>query len=142
VARKTRPRLIVDEPSDDAERDSRPPSPDLDQLQLKLSPSSPMRAVAAAIANRENVDAGQEGHPTYVYQQRTSPEKITAEQFLRFIREAPETTGDALIIALDNWRQRSSALHRRGSRIAIPIPHSRLPERTLRGFPKDPKQAA
>jgi hypothetical protein len=99
-----------------------PAADDLDQLQLKLSPSSPMRAVAAAIANRENVEAGQVGSPTYVYQQRTSPEKITvtfqppetiaigtAEQFLRFIREAPETTGDALIIALDNWRQRSDA---------------------------------
>jgi hypothetical protein len=118
------------ENSDDPSRDQMLPSPtptppvdDVGELQLKLSPSSPMRAVAAAIANRENVDSGQEGRPTYVYQQRTSPEKITvtfqppetpiaigtAEQFLRFIREAPETTGDALIIALDNWRQRSDA---------------------------------
>jgi hypothetical protein len=100
-----------------------PSADDVGELQLKLSPSSPMCAVAAAIANRENVESGQEGRPTYVYQQRTSPEKITvtfqpsetplaigtAEQFLRFIREAPETTGDALIIALDNWRQRSDA---------------------------------
>lgn len=127
---KRRSRSIVSEHCDDPKRDPMPPSPtptlpadNVGELQLKLSPCSPMRAVAAAIANRENVESGQEGRPTYVYQQRTSPEKITvtfqpsetplaigtAEQFLRFIREAPETTGDALIIALDNWRQRNDA---------------------------------